>query len=300
MNRSKKTNNTLEYSTEENRTSSIRGLLTAHGIKSSKSMGQNFLTDPNIPARIVKSSGIDKTCGVLEVGPGLGALTLELVKAAGHVTVVELDKRLIPALQKIISGCENINIIQGDILKQDIKKLVGDTLPGLEPHVCANLPYNITTPALTAFIESNVFMSITVMVQKEVALRICAKSDTPEYGAFTVYANYHTEPQILFDVSPECFTPRPKVTSSVIRMITREEKPLDVEKEKTFFKIVRAAFGQRRKTLVNALHAVFSNEYSKEEITRFVESSGFDAKIRGEALSIDEFIKLTANFYHAF
>jgi len=189
---------------------------------------------------------------------------------------------------------KNISIVQGDILKTDIKKLADDTMSGLTYHVCANLPYNITTPAITAFIESRSFRSITVMIQKEVALRICAKSGSSDYGAFTVYANYHTTPEILFDVPPECFTPRPKVTSSVIKLKTQDKNLLDKESETAFFRVVRAAFSQRRKTLVNALHSVFDKSYSKEEITHFVEKCGFDIRIRGEVLSIDDFIKLSS------
>jgi len=275
---------------------SVREVLTFHGFKLSKSMGQNFLVDANIPAKIVQRSGINKSCGVLEVGPGLGALTQELSSAAGRVTAVELDKRLVPILNNLFSDYGNVSIVQGDILKLDIKSLVADTLPDLNHHVCANLPYNITTPAISAFIESDVFKTITVMIQKEVALRICAKPGTPDYGAFTVFANYHTKPEILFDVPPECFTPRPKVTSSVIKMSIHEERLLNTEDKKTLFKVVKAAFGQRRKTLVNALFAVFGDTHNKEQITKAITSCGFDAQIRGEVLSVDDFIKLSAYF----
>jgi len=276
--------------------SSIRELLTTHGFKFSKSMGQNFLIDANVPEKIVKLSCFDKTCGVLEVGPGLGALTGELAKIAGNVTAVELDKRLVPILQIGFADKKNVQIIQGDILKLDIKKLVDDTMAGLDHHVCANLPYNITTPAITAFIESEMFDSIIVMVQKEVALRICAKPGSPEYGAFTVYANYYTEPEILFDVSPNSFFPRPKVTSAVVRLRKRAKRMLSKEGEKAFFRVVRAAFGQRRKTLVNALHSVFNITHTKEEISEIVVSCGFDVRVRGEVLSVEEFAKMTPFF----
>jgi 16S rRNA (adenine1518-N6/adenine1519-N6)-dimethyltransferase len=266
------------------------------GFKFSKSMGQNFLVDKNIPVKIVKGSGIDDSCGVLEVGPGLGALTVELCKSAEHVTVVELDTRLIPMLNDLFTEHNNISIVQGDILKIDIKQLVNDTMPSLSYHVCANLPYNITTPVITALIETDVFESITVMVQREVALRICARPGSQDYGAFTVFANFYTEPEILFDVSPACFNPRPKVTSSVVKMKIRNERILSGEDERIFFRVVRAAFGQRRKTLINALYAVFENTYSKAEISGAVESCGFDKNIRGEVLSIDDFIKLSAFF----
>jgi len=272
----------------------MRVMLESHGFRFSKSMGQNFLVDPNIPEKIVKRSGLDKMCGVLEVGPGIGALTLELSKAAGHVTAVELDKRLVPLLKNIFKDKTGVSIVQGDILKIDIKSLIEDTMNGFFYHVCANLPYNITTPALTAFIESKMFKTITVMIQKEVALRICAKPGSKEYGAFTVYTNYHTSPEILFDVPPECFMPRPKVTSSVIRMEIKPDRLTNKENEEVFFRVVRAAFNQRRKTLVNAMFSSFSETHSKEKIIEIIEANGFDAKVRGEQLSLDDFIKLSS------
>jgi len=274
----------------------IRELLAARGIKTSKSMGQNFLIDANVPEKIANLSGIDSTCGVLEVGPGLGALTMALCRAAGHVTAVELDAKLMPILHDIFKGHSNVDLVQGNILKLDIRELLAEKMPGLTHHVCANLPYNITTPAITTFIETGLFETITVMVQKEVAGRICAKPGSPEYGAFTVYTNYHTEPEKLFDVPPECFTPRPKVTSSVVKMRTRQKRLLSTEDEKTYFRVVRAAFGQRRKTLVNALNAAFNETHSKEAIAEIVTNCGFDARIRGEKLSVEEFAKLSAYF----
>jgi len=274
----------------------IRELLKYHGFKSSKSMGQNFLVDPNIPEKIVKLSGIDNSCGVLEVGPGVGALTKVLCQYAGHVTAVELDKRLIPILTGMFSSKKNVSIIQGDILKTDIRKLCEETMSGIDHHVCANLPYNITTPAISAFIESGVFKSITLMLQKEVAHRICAKPGTSEYGAFTIYSNYHTVPGILFDVFPESFIPRPNVTSTVVRMNIRTDKLLDKKSEEIFFCIVRAAFNQRRKTLANALSSAFSETRTKADITEIVEKCGFDARIRGEVLGIDDFINLSRFF----
>jgi len=285
---------------KENEVYTVRDMLNAHGLTLAKSKGQNFLVDPNIPARIVRQSGLNKSCGVLEVGPGLGSLTTELSKAAGHVTAVEFDKRFVPILESIFHDIENVSIIQGDVLKINIKQLLSDTMndtkSGFSYHVCANLPYNITTPAITAFIEAETFLSITVMIQKEVAQRICAKPASPQYSAFTVYTNYHTIPKILFDVSPECFFPRPKVTSTVVKLDVRKGRLTDRDKEKIFFRVVRAAFGQRRKTLVNALYAAFEKTYTKEEIAGIVEKCGFDVRVRGEVLSIDDFIKLSSYF----
>jgi 16S rRNA (adenine1518-N6/adenine1519-N6)-dimethyltransferase len=260
-------------------------------------MGQNFLVDANIPDKIVRLSGVDESCVVLEVGPGLGALTLVLSRAAGYVVAVELDPRLLPVLRGTLSGLLNVEIVQGDILKLDIVKLfdgVDEKMPGLRRHVCANLPYNITTPALTSFISAGVFESITVMVQREVALRICAMPGTPEYGAFSVFANYHTEPEILFDVPPECFFPRPAVVSSVVTMSTCLHPALEPDEQAFFFRVVRAAFGQRRKTLVNALFSSFGGVLHKEAIAQCVVACGFDAQVRGEMLGVSEFIRLSA------
>jgi len=256
-------------------------------LKPKKSLGQNFLTDKNIPDKIVRLSDINKTNDVLEIGPGLGALTVPLCDAANTVIAIELDFRLVEELKATLEAHKNVTIIQGDVLKLDIRKLIAD-----KKHIyaCANLPYNITTPVITQLIETGIFECITVMVQKEVAQRICAKPGTPEYGAFSVYTNYHTTPEILFDVPPECFNPRPKVTSSVVKMTVRKKKPLKPEDEKLFFRVVKAAFGQRRKTLANALHATFESTHSKDEIIRVIENCGFDNKIRGEKLSINDFI----------
>ena len=271
----------------------VKSMLDKHGFRFSKSMGQNFLIDGNIPEKIVRLSGIDKSCGVLEVGPGIGALTVELSRAAGCVTAVELDERLLPILCETLDGTHNVEIVQGDILKMDILKLIIEKMKGLECHVCANLPYNITTPAISAFIKAGVFISITVMVQREVARRICAAPGSSDYSAFSVYVNYHTEAKNLFDVPPECFIPQPNVWSSVVRMELRKKQLLETEHEQVFFRVVRAAFNQRRKTLINALHSAFGSVMSKGDITEIVRQCGFDAKVRGETLSIKDFAKLS-------
>ena len=274
----------------------VRELLDSHGFKFSKSMGQNFLVDANIPEKIVRLSGVDRTCGVLEVGPGLGALTSVLSRTAGCVTAVELDGRLMPILRDLFVNLSNVEIVQGDILKLDIAKLVCEKMPGMNYHVCANLPYNITTPALASFISTGVFEAITVMIQKEVATRICASPGSKDYGAFTIFVNYHSEPDILFDVPPECFIPRPGVYSSVVTMKKRAERMLEPEREAVFFRVVRASFGQRRKTLVNALHAVYASSLSKASIEGMVRECGFDVRVRGEMLGIEEFMRLSALF----
>lgn len=275
----------------------IKELLDKHGFTFSKSMGQNFLIDANIPAKIVKMSGVDSSCGVIEIGPGLGAMTAALSNAAGRVVAIELDRRLLPILECSLGGRGNIEIIQGDVLKMDIEKLANEKMPGMKLHACSNLPYNVTTPALTALVGSGVFDKITVMVQREVARRICALPGSPDYGAFTVYINYHrSEQKTLFDVPPQCFFPTPRVYSSVVTMDSRDERLLDSDKERAFFRVVRAAFNQRRKTLVNALHASFGNTMDKQDIAEAVSSCGFDLNVRGETLGVSEFIKLAEHF----
>ena len=271
----------------------IGHLLKDYGFIFSKAKGQNFLADNNIPEKIVRKSEIDNTCGVLEIGPGIGALTAELCKKAARVTAVELDKRLIPILSETLAEYKNVEVVEGDILKIDIKNLCEEKMPGTRLCVCANLPYNITTPAITALFDAGVFESLTVMVQREVARRICAKPGTADYGAFTVYANYHANCEILFDVPPQCFIPRPKVFSSVVRLKVKSEKMLEGDLEQMFFRVARAAFSQRRKTLVNALHSAFLPKLGKDEVAGVITESGLDILTRGEVLNIEDFINVS-------
>lgn len=271
--------------------SEIRELLSRHGFRFSKSMGQNFLTADWVPERIADEAGLDEETGVIEVGPGIGCLTEQLSMRAGKVVSIELDSALKPVLAETMRGRENVEIIFGDVLKSDLPAIVKENFGDMRAVVCANLPYNITSPLLTAFIEAGCFESITVMIQREVARRICAREGTADYGAFTVYCNWHTEPEILFDVPPSCFVPQPKVTSSVIRLTPRKQPPVPVSDEKMLFRVVRAAFNQRRKTLVNALSSGMG--LPKEQIEAAVVGSGFDARVRGEVLSIADFARLT-------
>ena len=268
--------------------SELKTLLTRHGFHFSKAMGQNFLIAAWVPERIAEESGVDAQTGVLEVGPGVGCLTRELSRRAGKVLAVELDQRLQPVLAETLTGCENTEVLFGDVLKQNLPALVAETFPGLRPAVCANLPYNVTSPLLTAFLEAGCFDTVTVMVQREVAHRLCAKPGTADYGAFTVFTQWHAQPEILFDVSPGCFLPAPKVTSSVVHLKVRQTPPVEVQSEKRFFQVVRAAFNQRRKTLVNALSAGM-NDVTKEQAAAAIAACGLDERIRGEALSIAQF-----------
>jgi 16S rRNA (adenine1518-N6/adenine1519-N6)-dimethyltransferase len=267
----------------------IGRLLKKHGFRFSKAMGQNFLIDGTVPEKIASASGIDDSFGVLEIGPGIGALTGELSRRAAKVLSVELDQRLLPLLEETLAGFPNVRVISGDILKLDIEKTVTAEMPGLRYAVCANLPYNITTPVLTALIEAKIFETITVTVQREVAQRMCAAPGTADYGAFTVYIRYYSEPRIQFDVPPGSFIPRPKVTSSVITLKLRTRPPDGVSDEALFFRVVRASFAQRRKTLVNSLESAFGGRFSKDELRRIVTDCGFDVMTRGEALDISGF-----------
>lgn len=266
----------------------IHALLSRHGFRFSKSMGQNFLTQAWVPEDIAEGARLDRSVGVLEVGPGIGCLTEKLSQRAGKVVCVELDNALRPVLRETLAGCDNVEVVFGDVLKQDLRALVSERLAPLRPVVCANLPYNVTSPLLTAFLEAGVFESITVMIQKEVAERICAKPGTADYGAFGVFVQWHCETEKLFDVPAHCFVPQPKVTSSVIRLVRRKCPPCAVQDEKLLFRVVRAAFNQRRKTLLNALTTHFP-ELGKEELAGCIERAGLDVRVRGEVLSIAQF-----------
>lgn len=271
----------------------IRALLGRHGFHFSKAMGQNFLIDAAVPQAIAEGSGADESCGVLEIGPGIGCLTEQLARRAGKVVSVELDKRLLPVLAETMAPYENVSIISGDILKLDIAALVEQEFSGRKPIVCANLPYNITTPVLSALIDSGRFNSLTVMIQKEVAQRICAAPGTADYGAFSIYMQFYTEPRILFDVPPHCFTPHPKVTSAVLHCPVRSQPPVPVQDTAFFFRVVRAAFAMRRKTLLNGLASAFGSRLNKSQLSAALEACGLSPSVRGETLGIAEFARLS-------
>ena len=270
----------------------IRALLARHKFRFSKSMGQNFLTAAWVPEDIAASAGLDEHTGVLEVGPGVGCLTKELSERAGKVVSVELDKALKPVLAETLADCENVEIVFGDVLKQDLPALVEERMPGMRHVVCANLPYNVTSPLLTAFLEAKCFETVTVMIQREVARRICAGSGSADYGAFGIFVQWHAVPELLFDVPPSCFVPQPKVTSSVIRLTRREKPPVPVRDEALLFRVVRAAFNQRRKTLVNALSSQLPG-LEKGQVEEILVSLDFDPRIRGEVLDIAGFAAIS-------
>jgi len=269
----------------------MKPLLAQHGFRFSKAKGQNFLIAPWVPQSIAEEAGVDETAGVLEIGPGIGPLTQQLCLRAKKVCAVELDERLEPILDITVGEFDNLEIIWNDILKLDIPALVAGEFPGLRPMACANLPYYITSPILSALLEADCFDSVTVMVQKEVAQRIAAAPGSPDYSAFTVFCQYYAEPDLLFDVPAHCFMPQPKVTSAVIQLNVRKERNWGALDEKVFFRTVKASFAMRRKKLSNGLASGFP-ELGKTGAAEVIEAAGFDANVRGETLSIPEFVRI--------
>ena len=269
----------------------MKPLLGEHGFHFSKAKGQNFLTARWVPERIAEDSGVDRTAGVLEIGPGIGPLTQQLCLRAEKVCAVELDRRLEPILEQTVGEFENLEIIWDDVLKLDVGALVRERFSGLRPMACANLPYYITSPILTALLEAECFESVTVMVQKEVAQRIAAQPGSADYSAFTVFCQYYAEPELLFDVPAHCFMPQPKVTSAVIQLKVRKARNWDILDENIFFRTVRASFAMRRKKLSNGLASGFP-ELGKQGAAEVIEAAGFDANVRGETLGIPEFARI--------
>ena len=269
----------------------VKALLGRHGFRFSKSMGQNFLVADWVPREIAAAGGGDGGCGVLEIGPGIGCLTQELCRCAGKVVSVELDHALLPVLEETMDGAENFTLISGDILKLDISALADQHFQGLTPLVCANLPYNITTPVLRVLASCGRFEAMTVMIQREVALRLAARPGTGDYGAFTVFMQYYSQPEILFDVPPDCFLPAPKVTSAVVRCRMRQTPAVSPAcGQDFFFRTVRAAFAQRRKTLANSLASVFG--LGRERIAGAISACGLSPTVRGEVLGLEELANL--------
>ena len=269
----------------------MKPLLAEHGFHFSKAKGQNFLIAPWVPQSIAEESGVDGSVGVLEIGPGIGPLTQQLCLRAGKVCAVEVDNRLKPILDLTVGEFDNLEILWNDVLKLDVPALVKEKFPGLRPMACANLPYYITSPILTALLEAECFEAVTVMVQKEVAQRIAAAPGTADYSAFTVFCQYYAEPELLFDVPAHCFMPQPKVTSAVITLRTRKERCWDILDEDIFFRTVRASFAMRRKKLSNGLASGFP-ELGKAGAAEVIAAAGFDANVRGETLSIPEFARI--------
>lgn len=272
-------------------------VINKHEFAFQKKFGQNFLIDEGIVNKIVREAGVTKDDFVLEIGPGIGTMTQLLCEQAGGVAAVEIDTNLIPILKETLADYDNVTIINEDILKVDIKKLAEEKNGGKPIKVVANLPYYITTPIIMGLFESNVPIdSITVMVQREVADRMQVGPGTKDYGALSLAVQYYSKPQVVINVPPECFIPRPNVGSAVIRLTKYKEPPVKVKDEKLMFKLIRASFNQRRKTLANGLNNSPEINFSKEEITAAIESLHKGPSIRGEALTLSEFAALSDYF----
>ena len=259
-----------------------------------KKFGQNFLIDGHVLDKIIAGAGVTKDDMVLEIGPGIGTMTQYLAEAAGKVVAVEIDRNLLPILQETLADYGNVKVIHADVLSLDLEKLVQEENGGRPIKVVANLPYYITTPIIMALFEQHVpLANVTVMVQKEVAARMKSGPGSKDYGALSLAVQYYAEPYIVANVPCNCFMPRPNVDSAVIRLTRYEEPPVQVKDEKMLFKIIRASFNQRRKTLQNGLNNSSELNFTKDQIAAAIAEAGFSPSVRGEALTLEQFAKLT-------
>lgn len=270
----------------------VKKILSAHGFNFSKALGQNFIIDDTVCPAMADMLNVDESTGVLEVGPGVGVLTKELCKRAGKVVSIELDERLYPVLEKTLADYDNFELVKGDVMKLDLHGIIAQKLSGFkEVKVCANLPYYITSPVIMTLLEGKLAITeIEVMVQQEAAERLCAELGSREAGAVTFAVNYYGKAEILFNVGRECFMPSPKVDSSVIRIAVREKPEFDVKNEKQLFTLVKCAFAQRRKTLVNSLANSLGK--SKADITNALSQLGIEPNVRAENLSMEDYVNL--------
>ena len=272
----------------------IRRVMEKHGFNFSKALGQNFLINPTVCPRMAEMCGADENTGVIEVGAGVGVLTAELAKRAKKVVCIELDTRLLPVLDETLAEFDNIEIINADIMKTDLKALIEEKFKGMKVVVCANLPYYITSPVITLLSESNLpIEAVTVMIQREAADRLCTPVGSRDSGAITVCTNYYSVPEILFHVSRGSFMPAPNVDSTVIRLSIRKEPAVSVSDEKKFFKMVKAAFAQRRKTAVNSIASGMS--LPKDRVAEAITAAGLDVNVRAEKLSMQELADICEN-----
>ncbi|MBR3780841.1 MAG: 16S rRNA (adenine(1518)-N(6)/adenine(1519)-N(6))-dimethyltransferase RsmA [Clostridia bacterium] len=272
--------------------STVKDILARHGFHFSKALGQNFIINPSICPRMAEESGIDENCGVIEIGAGIGVLTAELAKRAKKVVVIEIDTKLLPILDETLKDFNNIEIVNQDVLKTDLAALIKEKFDGMPVYVCANLPYYITSPVIMTLLESRLpIEAITVMVQKEAAQRLCADVGSRLSGAVTVAVDYYAKAEKLFDVSAGSFMPAPKVDSSVIRMDIRKEPEIEIRNEELFFKMVHAAFGQRRKTASNSISA--GSGIPKDVVIKAIEECGFQPSVRAESLTMEELALLS-------
>ncbi len=266
----------------------IRSVMERHGFNFSKALGQNFIINPSVCPKMAELCGADENTGVIEIGTGIGVLTAELCKRAKKVVAIELDTRLLPVLEETLSDYGNFEVVNADVMKVDLHALIKEKFDGMKVVVCANLPYYITSPVITMLLENNLPVeAVTVMIQKEAADRLCTPVGSRESGAITVCTNYYSVPKQLFNVSRGSFMPAPNVDSTVIRLDIRKEPAVKVRDEKKFFRIVKAAFAQRRKTVVNSVSS--SLGIPKAQIIAALEQSGLDASIRAEKLTMDDF-----------
>ncbi len=276
----------------------IKRIMESSGFSFSKALGQNFIVNPSVCPRMAEMCGADKECGVLEVGPGIGVLTNELCKVAKKVVAVELDKRLPEILAKTLSDHDNVKIVSGDIMELDLHKLIEDEFAGMDVVVCANLPYYITSPVIMKLLEEKLpIKALTVMVQKEAADRLCAQLGTRECGAVTASVRYYSEPKLLFKVSAGSFMPAPKVDSAVIRLDVRQTPLVEIRDEKLFFRVVKASFAQRRKTVVNSISSSLSLD--KVSVASVMEKARLNPLSRAEQLTLEDFAALTNALWEA-
>lgn len=274
----------------------VKDLLNRHGFKFSKALGQNFLINPTVCPRMAEACGADENTGVIEVGPGFGVLTAELAKRAKKVVSIELDERLLPVLDETLAEFDNIEVINSDVLKVDLHKLIEEKFSGMKVAVCANLPYYITSPVIMHLLESKLPVeNITVMVQKEAAQRLCAPVGSRDAGAVTVAVDYYADAEKIFDVSAGSFMPAPKVDSSVIRLNVRKQPPIDLSDEKLFFRMVKAVFAQRRKTAANSISAGMS--LPKETVYKAIEAAGYSENVRTESFTLNELASLANEIF---
>lgn len=270
----------------------VRDVMERHGMSFSKALGQNFLINPSVCPKMAQMCGADENTGVIEIGAGVGVLTAELAKRAKKVVCIELDSRLLPVLDETLCDFDNIEIINADVMKTDLHKLIEEKFSGMKVVVCANLPYYITSPIITMLLEQKLPLeAITVMIQKEAAVRLCTPVGSRDSGAITICTNYYSIPKQLFAVSRGSFMPPPNVDSTVIRLDVRKEPPVKVSDEEKFFKIVRAAFSQRRKTVVNSISSSLS--IPKEQIIQVLKQAGISESIRAEKLTMQDFALLS-------
>ena len=277
----------------------IKLLLARHGFKFSKDLGQNFLCDEEIPASIAEQAGITPETCVLEVGPGIGALSAQLCKRAKKVVAIELDRRLPAILNETMAAYDNFTLVEGDVLKVDLPRLCKEHFGDAPVIACANLPYYITTPAITSLLECGCFKSVVVMVQKEAALRICAKPGDKDYSAFSAQVAYYAKPSVILDVPHDLFIPAPKVDSAVLKLDLWETTPVNGAKNEGF-RVIRAAFANRRKTFSNGLCIEYGKKLSKQAAEELLVSMGFAPNVRGEALSVEQFGEISVRLHAYF